>query len=235
MWFLIISTLRFTEWSGQAAQSFCSTSSASSCRREVWGTETEHVEIILLFRLIHVGLWRSVLLLASSQDIMYPYGPSHGDLETPKMDDGSSPEVTLTIQFIFFSAPYRTIYVSLGWKLGQNSRVFPKQTNKKEPVSSVHRSTTTAWSPSTCRSASSRQRLFLWATAGHSSLHFGLMCTTVSAEMCTTENLLNRKSWKGQHKMSGSTSKACPASPRRGRSFQRGTRSLSTEEARRPR
>lgn len=53
---------------------------------------------------------------ASAQDIMYPYGPAHRDLETPKMDDGSSPEITLTIQFVFFSVPYRSIYVSLQTK-----------------------------------------------------------------------------------------------------------------------
>lgn len=44
---------------------------------------------------------------------MYPYGLSHRDLETPKMDDGSSPEITLIIHFIFFNVPYRSIYVSL--------------------------------------------------------------------------------------------------------------------------
>lgn len=29
------------------------------------------------------------------------------------MDDGSSPEITLLIPFIFFNIPYRSIYVSL--------------------------------------------------------------------------------------------------------------------------
>lgn len=53
------------------------------------------------------------LLLASTQDILYPYGPGHRDLETPKMDDGSSPEVILLIHFVFFNIPYRSIYVSL--------------------------------------------------------------------------------------------------------------------------
>lgn len=54
-----------------------------------------------------------ILLLATIQDILYPYGPGHRDLETPKMDDGSSPEITLLIPFIFFNIPYRSIYVSL--------------------------------------------------------------------------------------------------------------------------
>lgn len=33
------------------------------------------------------------------------------------MDDGSSAEITLLIQFYFFSVPYRTIYVSFHQKL----------------------------------------------------------------------------------------------------------------------
>lgn len=56
-------------------------------------------------------------LLATTQDILYPYGPGHRDLETPKMDDGSSPEITLLVPFIFFNVPYRSIYV----RLNQNS------------------------------------------------------------------------------------------------------------------
>lgn len=59
---------------------------------------------------------------ASAQDIMYPYGAAHRDLETPKMDDGSSPEITLTIQFVFFSVPYRSIYVSLQTKSAIRAR-----------------------------------------------------------------------------------------------------------------
>lgn len=50
--------------------------------------------------------------LAFSQDILYPFGPAHRDSETPKMDDGSSTEVTLLIPFIFFNVPYRSLYVS---------------------------------------------------------------------------------------------------------------------------
>uniref|UniRef100_A0A3Q2CMV0 Tectorin alpha n=1 Tax=Cyprinodon variegatus TaxID=28743 RepID=A0A3Q2CMV0_CYPVA len=45
-------------------------------------------------------------------DVLYPYGPGHRDLETPKMDDGSSPEIPLLIPFIFFNVPYRSIYVN---------------------------------------------------------------------------------------------------------------------------
>jgi len=53
------------------------------------------------------------LYIAFSQDTLYPFGPAHRDLETPKMDDGSSPEIQLLIPFIFFNLPYRSLYVSL--------------------------------------------------------------------------------------------------------------------------
>lgn len=52
------------------------------------------------------------VLAANAQDIVYPYGPAHRDIETPKMDDGSSPEISLTLQYVFFNVPYRSIYVS---------------------------------------------------------------------------------------------------------------------------
>lgn len=53
------------------------------------------------------------ILPLATQDVLYPYGPGQRDLETPKMDDGSSPEIPLLIPFIFFNVPYRSIYVSL--------------------------------------------------------------------------------------------------------------------------
>ncbi|TKS83231.1 Alpha-tectorin Precursor [Collichthys lucidus] len=49
---------------------------------------------------------------ASTRDLLYPFGPSHRDLETPKMDDGSSPEITMLIHFIYFNVPYRSLYVN---------------------------------------------------------------------------------------------------------------------------
>ena len=68
---------------------------------------------VCFFYCVHVLC--NILLLASTQDILYPYGPGHRDLETPKMDDGSSPEISLLIPFVFFNIPYRSIYVSPDW------------------------------------------------------------------------------------------------------------------------
>uniref|UniRef100_A0A670Z162 Alpha-tectorin n=1 Tax=Pseudonaja textilis TaxID=8673 RepID=A0A670Z162_PSETE len=42
--------------------------------------------------------------------ILYPFWPN--DTKTPKVDDGSSSEIKLSFPFIFFGAPYRTIFVN---------------------------------------------------------------------------------------------------------------------------
>ncbi|XP_062341282.1 alpha-tectorin [Osmerus eperlanus] len=60
---------------------------------------------------------------ASSQDILYPYGPAHRDLETPKMDDGSSTEIVLLMPFVFFNVPYRSIYVNNNGVISFNVQV----------------------------------------------------------------------------------------------------------------
>lgn len=41
---------------------------------------------------------------------LYPFWQN--DTKTPKVDDGSSPEIKISIPFIFFGAPYRSVYVS---------------------------------------------------------------------------------------------------------------------------
>lgn len=41
---------------------------------------------------------------------MYPFWQN--DTKTPKVDDGSSPEIKLAIPIFFFGVPYRTVYVS---------------------------------------------------------------------------------------------------------------------------
>ncbi|XP_010781524.1 cGMP-dependent protein kinase 1-like [Notothenia coriiceps] len=60
---------------------------------------------------------------ARTREILYPYGPNHRDLETPKMDDGSSPEITLSTNFVFFNAPYRIIYINNNGVISFNVQV----------------------------------------------------------------------------------------------------------------
>nr|XP_020648218.1 alpha-tectorin [Pogona vitticeps] len=47
---------------------------------------------------------------AQAMAILYPYWQN--DTKTPKVDDGSSPEIKLSLPFIFFGIPYRTIFVN---------------------------------------------------------------------------------------------------------------------------
>lgn len=145
------------------------------------------------------------------------------------MDDGSSPEITLLIPFIFFNVPYRSIYVSYHYR--STPRTDACDFKDLKPFS-AHRSTTMASSLLMCKSASSRQRLSRWATAAPLSRHFGQMYTTGSVATCTTERPPIRKYWRGQHKMSGNTSKTCPPLRPHGSSSQHGTKSPSMEEVR---
>lgn len=43
-------------------------------------------------------------------EVLYPFWQN--ETKTPKVDDGSSPEIKLSIPFIFFGVPYKTVYVS---------------------------------------------------------------------------------------------------------------------------
>lgn len=50
------------------------------------------------------------LLPAHAMKSLYPFWQN--DTKTPKVDDGSSPEIKISVPFIFFGAPYRSVYVS---------------------------------------------------------------------------------------------------------------------------
>lgn len=127
--------------------------------------------------------------------------------------------------------PYTWVWAACNVQI-QSAEFLPYFFNS---IFSTYRSTTMAWSPSTCRSASSHQRRFHWATVGPSLLHFGPMCTTASEAMSITGNLVNQKYWRGRRKMLGSTLGTCPTSQLLGPLFQHGTKSPSTEEAKQPR
>lgn len=226
----------FVVWSGRAVRSSCFMSLASLYRQEVKCTFILARRGSWLWLQMFKHLHSMSVLTVNAQDIMYPYGPAHRDIETPKMDDGSSPEISLTLQYVFFNVPYRSIYVSSS-NINSSSIYYSSEVQQKflNSIFPTYRSTTMVWSPSTCKSASLHLKHFHWATVGPSSLHCGLMCTTASVAMSITGNLTNQTYWRGQHKMSGSTLKTCPTSQLHGSLFQRGTKSPSTEEVKQPR
>ncbi|XP_077695788.1 alpha-tectorin isoform X4 [Eretmochelys imbricata] len=58
---------------------------------------------------------------AQSMEILYPFWQN--DTKTPKVDDGSSSEIKLSIPFIFFGIPYRSIYVNNNGVISFNVQV----------------------------------------------------------------------------------------------------------------
>nr|XP_009911479.1 PREDICTED: alpha-tectorin-like [Haliaeetus albicilla] len=52
---------------------------------------------------------------------LYPFWQN--DTKTPKVDDGSSPEIKISIPFIFFGAPYRSVYVNNNGVISFNALV----------------------------------------------------------------------------------------------------------------
>ncbi|XP_063799566.1 alpha-tectorin [Pseudophryne corroboree] len=58
-----------------------------------------------------LGLWSAFCFLqAQSKSILYPFWQN--DTKTPKVDDGSSSEIKLSLPFIFFGVPYKALYVN---------------------------------------------------------------------------------------------------------------------------
>ncbi|XP_048358241.1 sushi, nidogen and EGF-like domain-containing protein 1 [Sphaerodactylus townsendi] len=48
----------------------------------------------------------------SNDHLLYPYGPSVGDLKNPKDDDGTSPEISTKSNFTFYGKTFRKIFVN---------------------------------------------------------------------------------------------------------------------------
>ncbi|KAF2977042.1 hypothetical protein EK904_015071 [Melospiza melodia maxima] len=43
--------------------------------------------------------------------LLYPYGPDQGDETNPKLDDGTSEAITLSIPFTFYGKTHQTAFV----------------------------------------------------------------------------------------------------------------------------
>ncbi|NXJ04933.1 TECTA protein, partial [Odontophorus gujanensis] len=44
--------------------------------------------------------------------LLYPYGPDQSDRKNPKLDDGTSKRLSLSVPFTFYSKEYRSLYVN---------------------------------------------------------------------------------------------------------------------------
>ncbi|KAK9395019.1 TECTA: Tectorin alpha [Crotalus adamanteus] len=76
---------------------------------QAWGKE-QGVRHGVWLALQQLFLSVCFFVAAQTMGILYPFWPN--DTKTPKVDDGSSPEIKLSIPFIFFGVPYRTIFVN---------------------------------------------------------------------------------------------------------------------------
>ncbi|XP_054855759.1 sushi, nidogen and EGF-like domain-containing protein 1 [Eublepharis macularius] len=70
------------------------------------------METFCVFLLLAVGSTLTSPVQDSKDSLMYPYGPNQGDMENPKEDDGTSPEITLTEPFAFYGKQYHSLYVN---------------------------------------------------------------------------------------------------------------------------
>ncbi|KAM6370751.1 alpha-tectorin [Pluvialis apricaria] len=73
-----------------------------------------------------LGTWVALLVITARQRAhtmasLYPFWQN--DTKTPKVDDGSSPEIKISVPFIFFGAPYRSVYVNNNGVISFNALV----------------------------------------------------------------------------------------------------------------
>uniref|UniRef100_A0A8C0IDI9 NIDO domain-containing protein n=1 Tax=Bubo bubo TaxID=30461 RepID=A0A8C0IDI9_BUBBB len=55
--------------------------------------------------------------------MLYPYGLDQGDHKNPKLDDGTSEEISLTVPFTFYSKEYQNLYVNNNGVISFDSQV----------------------------------------------------------------------------------------------------------------
>ncbi|XP_060113628.1 sushi, nidogen and EGF-like domain-containing protein 1 [Heteronotia binoei] len=48
----------------------------------------------------------------TAESLLYPYGIDQGDTKNPKSDDGTSPEISISVPFTFYGKGYRSLYVN---------------------------------------------------------------------------------------------------------------------------
>ncbi|NXW66419.1 TECTA protein, partial [Eurystomus gularis] len=58
-----------------------------------------------------------------AESLLYPYGPAQRDQKNPKLDDGTSRKVSLTVPFTFYSKEYRSLYVNNNGVISFDTRV----------------------------------------------------------------------------------------------------------------
>ncbi|XP_053908627.1 sushi, nidogen and EGF-like domain-containing protein 1 isoform X2 [Cuculus canorus] len=79
--------------------------------------------IFLLVFLLESGAVRSLQPERDRASLLYPYGSDEGDRKTPKLDDGTSPKVSLSVPFTFYGKKHRSLYVNNNGVVSFDARV----------------------------------------------------------------------------------------------------------------
>ncbi|XP_076216835.1 alpha-tectorin-like isoform X1 [Aptenodytes patagonicus] len=64
------------------------------------------------FLLVMLGAVMNGQLVYENVSLLYPYGPQQHDHKNPKLDDGTSKEISLTVPFTFYGKKHQTLYVN---------------------------------------------------------------------------------------------------------------------------
>ena len=67
---------------------------------------------IIVATCLMCGVWGGAPDLVHPHDNFYPFGPSQGDVQLHRADDGSSNRIHLGERLVFFDGSYHSIWVS---------------------------------------------------------------------------------------------------------------------------
>lgn len=65
-----------------------------------------------VFFLLILGSIVDTKTLTEKGSLLYPYGPQQGDETNPKLDDGTSEAIALSVPFTFYGKTYKTVFVN---------------------------------------------------------------------------------------------------------------------------
>nr|XP_009665529.1 PREDICTED: alpha-tectorin-like isoform X1 [Struthio camelus australis]XP_009665530.1 PREDICTED: alpha-tectorin-like isoform X2 [Struthio camelus australis] len=73
--------------------------------------------------LLMAGAVRSVMPAQDDEPLLYPYGLDQHDHKNPKLDDGASKKLSLSVPFTFYGKEHRSLYVNNNGVISFSSRV----------------------------------------------------------------------------------------------------------------
>ncbi|XP_014813473.1 PREDICTED: sushi, nidogen and EGF-like domain-containing protein 1 [Calidris pugnax] len=75
------------------------------------------------FLLLALGAAVDVPPAREKESSLYPYGPAQRDQKNPKLDDGTSKKVSLTVPFTFYGKKHQSLYVNNNGVISFDTRI----------------------------------------------------------------------------------------------------------------